>query len=213
MRSGAGPASRVSMRPWCPGTAGSATDDRPQRAQDGRRSRGHPVRNADQPGCAQPARGPAAATSGETRSANRSKFSANMPASVRAWASYASRVRPGGARREDLGRHARHAHRHLDTEHRVGDRGHTLECAVERGPDHVAGLLDVHPLADAERAPGPARVDQPDGHIVRVEPLAQHRRVDRGVAGHEGRPEAGRERRRGRQRHPPRCQRAWRCSR
>ncbi len=53
---------------------------------------------------------------------------------------------------------------------------------------------DVHPLAGAVRTAGPAGVDQPDGHVVPLEPLGQHRGVVRRVARHERRPEARGER-------------------
>src|SRR5437667_190159 len=66
---------------------------------------------------------------------------------------------------------------------------------VEGGPNHRAGVIDVHALARAVRAAGPARVHEPGADAVPLEALREHRRIHARMTGHERRAEARRERR------------------
>ena len=87
------------------------------------------------------------------------------------------------------------ASRHLEAEDLVD-----AELAPSSSPESAAlqqgaRRRDRHPLALAERAAGPAGVDEPDDRAVLVELLAEHLRVDRRALRQERRAEAGRERR------------------
>ena len=84
------------------------------------------------------------------------------------------RVRPRVARSRNSAGTPGHGGRHRQPEDRVDRRvGDVVERAVEGRPDHRPGVGDVHPLADAVRPAGPARVHEPDGHVVPLEALAR----------------------------------------
>src|SRR5439155_5772633 len=102
-----------------------------------------------------------------------------------------SRIRPRRARLEELRGDVGAGRRHRDTEDRVADGRNTVERAAQRGANHRPGVVDVHPLAGAVRAAGPAGVHEPDRDVRAGQPLAQHPRVLAGMARHERRPEAG----------------------
>ena len=68
-----------------------------------------------------------------------------------------------------------------------------LQAAVERCIQERAGFLDRHALADAVLAAGPAGVDQPAVDIALGDALLEQVAVDRRMARHERRAEAGRE--------------------
>ena len=107
------------------------------------------------------------------------------------------RTRPGRAQVErgssSFGSTPGTATRHLEAEDLVGAELGVVELAGERGVQHRARRLDRHPLALAERAAGPAGVDEPDARAVLVELLAEHPRVDRRRLRQERLAEAGRE--------------------
>ena len=102
-------------------------------------------------------------------------------------------VGPGLARVEDRAVDAGHRDRHLEAEIRVLAELGVVQAAVERGVEQRAGRLDRHALADAIFAAGPAGVDQPAVDAALGDPLLEQVAVDRRVARHERRAEAGRE--------------------
>src|SRR5262249_30145088 len=103
------------------------------------------------------------------------------------------RVTPRRARIEQPRVDGRHCRRHVEPEQLVLLELDPLELAGERRLKHGAGLGDRNPRALAERAAGPARVDEPDRRAMAVEPLAEHVRIDSGRLQQKGSAEAGRE--------------------
>ena len=71
----------------------------------------------------------------------------------------------------------------------------SVELAGERGADHRARVRQLHALAGAVGAAGPAGVHQPDPRAVLRDLLAEHLGVHAGWQRQERRAEAGRERR------------------
>src|SRR5690606_24037757 len=104
-------------------------------------------------------------------------------------------VVPGAARVEHLGGHVGDADRHLQAEDWILAELALPQRAVERGVDHGAGVGDLDPRTGPVWAAGPAGVDQPDAGLMALNLLAQQVTVARRRQGHEGRAEAGRERR------------------
>src|SRR5688572_27402157 len=93
-----------------------------------------------------------------------------------------SRIRPRRARLEDLAGDARHLGRDGHAEYGIEHGRHAGEAAVEGSPDHVPGVDDVHPLADAVRPAGPAGIHEPDGDVEPVEAIHEQLRVHARVA-------------------------------
>ena len=102
-------------------------------------------------------------------------------------------VGPGAARIEDRSCRRPDRDRHFEAEVRILAELDILEAAVERGVEQRARRLDRHALADAIFAAGPAGVDQPAIDAALGDPLLEQIAVDRRMARHERRAEAGRE--------------------
>ena len=143
------------------------------------------------------ARGPAEATSGATSGTKPAKFSANIDASRRAWASY-----DAGSRHVDRGSsspvgHAGTAARHVDAEDRIGTGRHPIELALERRSDHRSRVAERHALPVSVRARPSSRCS-PATRARRCCASAspQQRRVHAGAQRQERRAEARAERRR-----------------
>ena len=101
-------------------------------------------------------------------------------------------VGPGVAWPQHLARHVGAGVGHGQAEARVDAHRRRRQPAVERGMQQRAGVLDLHPAADAVGAAAPTGVDQPAIGLVALDPFAEHLGVDRRMARHEGRAEAGR---------------------
>src|SRR5947207_13869166 len=104
-------------------------------------------------------------------------------------------VRPRVARLEDVGRHAGTARRNIEIEDRILFVRDAIERARQRRGNHRARVRDLHALADAVVAAGPAGIHEPDTRVVARNLLAEHTRIAAGVERQERRAEAGAERR------------------
>src|SRR6185436_10662161 len=98
---------------------------------------------------------------------------------------------------EDAGRNVRAARGHVDVEDRIALVGDVVERAGERGVDHRARVRDLHARPDAVWTARPTGVHEPDVRVVFGNPIAEQLRVDVRIPHHEGRAEAGAERRLG----------------
>ncbi len=92
-------------------------------------------------------------------------------------------------------RHAGHALRHVEIEHRIGPVGDVVELPGERRANHRARVADLHPRPDAVRTAAPPGVDQPHLRVMAGDPVAEELRVHGRVQHHERGAEAGAERR------------------
>ena len=119
-----------------------------------------------------------------TPSAYAAKFSCEHPGERAPPVGRTPRRRPSRARLEDLARDVRHVVGTSTPKTGSVTVGTSSSGARERGPDHLAGVVDVHPLADAVRPAGPARVHEPDRHVVvaRAGPPASRRTRPGGAA-------------------------------
>src|SRR5262249_56333803 len=86
-------------------------------------------------------------------------------------------TRPGVPGEEAARRHVRTARRVLKMEDRSFLIRNAIEGARERRRNHRPRIRDLHPLADAVRAAGPAGVHEPDARVVARDLLAEHPRV------------------------------------
>ena len=140
--------------------------------------------------------GPAARIDSST-SANRfAKLSTNISASSRALTVVQLRIAPGRrAGRAAADRRPARARGTSKPNTSSVRNSARVELAGQRRAQHRARRLDRHPLPFAERAAGPAGVDEPHVARVLVELLAEHPRVHRRRLRQERLAEAGRERR------------------